>query len=304
MAYSTSSVSNIADLLTFIRNACTANGWTLAGNVLYRGNCYVEIIADGSIGLRIRGGTGIDGSNNLTGACPQYAWIGTIAGVPLAYPLTAEAHINTAPDEVYIVINYSTSYYSLLAWGMSDAPGLTGSGVWFHANRTTNQGTREYHSDPSGIGISINFGTHVDGAPMFSVYDGSEGTNSGGTNNSFVHHDLDGAGWSSGDDVYPSAFRYLAPLYQIQPNAWNGEAVLLPYSVYFPRPSSKHSLVADFKHVRLVRINFLQPKDTITLGPDRWRVYPFFRKEVATPNGGPGVTHSGTLGYAVRYTGP
>ncbi len=212
MAYSTSSVSNIADLLTFIRNACTANGWTLAGNVLYRGNCYVEIIADGSIGLRIRGGTGIDGSNNLTGACPQYAWIGTIAGVPLAYPLTAEAHINTAPDEVYIVINYSTSYYSLLAWGMSDAPGLTGSGVWFHANRTTNQGTREYHSDPSGIGISINFGTHVDGAPMFSVYDGSEGTNSGGTNNSFVHHDLDGAGWSSGDDVYPSAFRYLAPL--------------------------------------------------------------------------------------------
>lgn len=302
MAYDTASVSDIADLLTFIRSACTANGWTLSGNVLHKGGVYVEIVADGTVGLRIMGGTGIDGSNLLTGAGTVYAYLGTIAVQALTYPLIAEAHINASPDEVFIVINYATNYYSMMAWGASDVPGLTGTGNWYYSNRMQETGVREYHSAAAGIAITDSFNEAPDGAPMFSVYD----VQVNATNNSFIHGDVDSGGWhGTAANRVASSNIYLSPLLACLPNAWNLEAILLPFQVYVPRSSgNKYSLVADFKHIRHTRINYLEPGDIITLGSDQWKVYPWFRKDAATPNGGQSLTHSGTFAYAVRYTGP
>jgi hypothetical protein len=307
MAYAIASVSSLADLLTFIRNSCTANGWTLSGNVLHKGTCYVEIVADGVVGLRINGGTGKDGSNLLTGGGPQYAYLGTVAAVPLAFPLSVEAHINASPDEVYIVLNYSTSYYSIMAWGLSDVPGLTGTGVWYHATRFAAQGGNEYTSAPGGINTFSNFSGHCDGAPMFSVWTGNNGSSANnGQNNSFIHHDVDGSGWGTYVNVtFPSSNIHLSPLLASLPNSWNQEAVLLPFPIYVARVAgSKYSLVADLKHIRHTRIDYLAPEDIITLGSDQWKVYPWFRKDASARNGGQTLTHSGTIAYAVRYTGP
>lgn len=303
MAYASSPVANIADLLTFIRNTCTANGWTLSGNVLWKGSTYVEVLNDGTVGVRIHGGTGKDGSNNLTGACATPAYFGTIAGQALTYPLTVEVHINTSPDEVYVVLSYATSFYSLMAWGISDVPGITGSGVWFHANRTSAQGTNEYQLGLDGTTAQTNFGAHPDGFPLFCV---TALTNAGGTNNSFIHHDVDALGWSdSGSGNVPSSFRYVHPLASYLPNAWNNETVLLPYPIYVPRTSgSKQTLVADLKHIRHCRIDYHEPGDIITLGADMWKLYPWFCKSLTSRDGGSGLTHSGTLAYALRYTGP
>jgi hypothetical protein len=303
MAYATSSCASITALVTFIRNTATANGWTLSGQVLHKGACYVRVWDVDGTNVGIQGGTGIDGSNNLTGACATAAYLGTIAGIAIAYPLTAEMHINTSPDEVFVVINYATSYYSLMAWGLSDVPGLTGTGVWYHANRTGGQGFREYHTSLAGIDIVSNFGAHVDGTPLFMAYGTTE---AGGTNNSFIHHDVDGGGWtdySAGN--WPSSFRYVYPLNAYQPNAWNGETVLLPYPVYMARTSgNKQTLVADFKHIRHCRIDYHQPGEIITLGPDDWKIYPWFNKSTVNRDGGASLNHSGTLAYALRYTGP
>src|SRR5512139_2715813 len=127
MAYVTASVSSRADLLTFIQNACTANGWTLSGSIIHKGNVHIRILDDGTR-LNIRAGTGKDGSNNLTGACANDSRLADYLNPgAVAYPLIAKAHINTNPDEVYIVINYSVSYYQFAAWGQSDVPGLTGT---------------------------------------------------------------------------------------------------------------------------------------------------------------------------------
>jgi len=307
MAYATSSIADLASLLTFIRDTCTLNGWTLSGNVLHKGDTYVEVMLDGSVGVRILGGNGKDGSNLLTTPGPQYAYFGTIAGIPLTYPMTCDIHINTAPDEVFVVINYSTSYYSLMAWGKSDVPGLTGTGNWYHANRTPQQGSREYQCSPAGIDTQTNFGVNVDGCPLFHVYTGAPGGNSSGTNNSFIHGDVDSGGWhgNTGSSNMASSNRFLSPLIAYSPNLWSGEALLIPFPVYMPRSSgSKQTLVADLKHIRHIRIDNIVPGDIITLGPDDWKVYPWFRKDITERDGGAENTHSGTLAYALRYTGP
>jgi hypothetical protein len=305
MAYETGSASDLAGLLAFIRSSCTAHGWTLSGNVLWKGGTYVEILLDGTVGVKITGGNGIDGSNNLTTPCPESAYLGTIAGVALSYPMTVEAHINTSPDEVYIVINHTTNYYSLMAWGKSDVPGLTGSGVWFHATRTWKTGTDNFNIDEAGVSTVTNFGTHLDGAALFSIYTGDTSSGGGGVNNSFIHADVDSLGWHDGSGDFPTTFACVTPLQKLLPNAWNNETILLPYPVYVPRTSGdKNTLVADLKHIRLLRIDYHEPEDLITLGSDTWRVYPWFRKDVTDRDGGSELSHSGSFGYAVRYTGP
>ena len=307
MAYVTAVVSDLAGLLAFIRNACTANGWTLSADVLWKGNTYVEIKADGVIGISIKGGTGKDGSNLLTGGGPNYAYLGAVAAQAFTFPMTVEAHINATPDEVYVVCNFSTSYYESLAFGISDVPGLTGSGVWYYATRYELQGSDQYKTSAGGFYNGASFGAHPDGGPMFACYAGEGGSVDNGVTNSFIHADLDGQGWAAtaGAASFPSSNRFLSPLLASLPNAWNGESVLLPFAVYGARSSgSKYSLVADLKHIRHCRIDYLDPGEIITLGSDSWKVYPWFRKNAATPGGGAGLTHSGTLAFAVRYTGP
>jgi hypothetical protein len=304
MAHATSVAASWADLLTFIRNTCVANGWTLAGNVLHKGGIYVEIIADGSIGLRITAGNGIDGGNLLTGAVGEYAYLGAIGTQGVTFPLTAEVHLNTSPDEVYVTLNFATTFYELMAWGKSDVPGLTGTGVWCHATRTWKTGVSDMQTSTEGVTTFINFSFHCDGSGLFMINAGFNGSNNSGVNNTWIHADVDGGGWHAGSGNFPSAMRYMSPLYAYSPNTWNLEALLIPYQVYMPRTSgSKQTLVADLKHVRMVRIDYLEPGDIITLGPDKWKVYPWFRKDTAARDGGSQISHSGTLGYAVRYTG-
>ena len=88
------------------------------------------------------------------------------------------------------------------------------------------------------------------------------------------------------------------------PSAWNGESVLVPIQVITSRPSNLWSLVGELTHARYVRLDNLEPGQLITLGPDRWKVYPFYRKDATARDGGDGIDHTGTLGWAIRYDGP
>lgn len=301
MAYVTDAVDDVDELLTAIRNACTANGWTLSGSVLHRGAVYVELTT-ASGALVIQGGTGVDVGNALTGAGPAVARIRSLAAQALTYPMTVEVHILTDPDEVYVVVNYATSYYQLLAWGQSDAPGLSGTGVWYHGSVSSVYGEGSYSAGPAGGAISNAWNASPAAHPAFWVVD----VNAGAACNSFIHGDVDARGWhGTAAAGIASSFCYVAPLIGIQPNLWNGEAILLPFPIYVPRSAgSKYSMVADLKHVRHCRVDNHEPGDIVTLGTDQWKVYPWYLKNSAFPSGGTRSTHSGCLGFAVRYTGP
>jgi hypothetical protein len=92
------------------------------------------------------------------------------------------------------------------------------------------------------------------------------------------------------------------------PNLWNDESVLTPCTPYVTRGSSKCSIVADIDILRYLRIDTHFAEDIITLGTDKWKVYPMYKRDTTTridfgSSYGP-IQHSGTLAYALRYDGP
>lgn len=300
MAYATGSANDMTALRTAIFSACTDNGWTLSGEVIHKGNCYIRIQVVGTT-LQFIGGTGIDGSNALTGVAPAVVRI--VSGQTVAvmsFPITYEIHVNADPDEVYVFVNYNVTDWQWAAFGLSDVSGIDGTGVWFSASSSADRTTQTvaWVGTPGGGGNQSN-------SFMFGMfYLTGLGAQIG---NSFIHDGLDGGGWSPSATGTACAHAWApqAPLYGILPNAWNNEPVLLPISVYKPRSSgNKISLVADLRHARLFRIDFHDPGEVITLGTDQWKVYPWYRKDSANRNGSDSsISHSGTMGVAVRYTG-
>ena len=295
MAYVTGTSANLAALLTDIRTACTDNGWTLSGDILHKGDAYVRTTTSGTA-LLLRGGTGKDGSNNLTGLAPRDCKFDGVTAQAITYPVTYHVFIFTSPDEVYIVINYESDFYQVAGFGLSDVSGLTGTGGWVASLRNVAY-SGGFTCNTNGGGTSAFLGMF----PFF--YTNSDGN---GTSQSFIHSDVDSQGWQgTAATQLPQTIAALTPLYALLPNVWNDQTVLLPHPVYVPRTSgNKVSLVADFKNFRLCRIDYHDPGDVITLGGDEWKLFPWYKKNAS--NAGDSISNvndSGTFGFAVRYDG-
>lgn len=303
MAYVTGLVSNLTDLVVAIRDACTDNGWAAAGDVLYKDNVHVRIQLSGSV-VTFLGGTGVDGSNNLTGAGPNVVRIRELAQA-FTYPMTYEVHILTDPDEVYVIVNYAVDFYQWAAWGQSTVEGLPGTGVWYAAScHASNVGTGvAINASGSQLGIASSAHNH----PALLSTSSASGGNAANTQNGYVQHGIDGEDWNvaspaGGNGLH--GYTALDPLLSLLPSTWNNQTILLPVVAYRVRASSKVALLADLAHARHCRIDYHDPGDIITLGTDRWRLYPCYSKNASARNGGNGIQHSGTMGFAIRYTGP
>lgn len=298
MAYATGLANTLGDLVSAIQSACTNNGWTLSGEVLHKDDVHVRIQVVGET-VTFLGGTGIDGENELTGSGPNIVRMRALEQA-FTFPLTYEVHILTDPDEVYVIINYAVDFYQWAAWGQSTVEGLPGTGVWYAASCHANSSTNAISIAPQ-LGSAINGGNN----PAL-LATSSAGGLSNDTQNGYVQHGLDSEAWNPANPANDNGlhgYTALHPLLSLLPNSWNDQTLLLPVVAYRLRSGSKVSLVADLAHARHCRIDFHDPGDIITLGEDRWRVYPCYRKDVANRNGGNGIQHSGTLGFAVRYTG-
>lgn len=348
MAYLTGNASSLPDLLTALRNACAANGWTLSGDVLHKGTCYVETLsivkgAHTDFGLlTFRAGNGIDGSNNLLDAPADFAANRIACGAigPFStgtsttfadwdWPVTYHIHINAAPDEVYLMVNYGSNlFWQGASFGQSPSPGCPGTGNWHHASgiRTAvDTGTAgrlpaaaRIVVNPDGSRLSSFNSGVVPGAIPFWQYTKDE---SGAQPTPSSFHGTwanDGVtvGWShsrynwnsSGNPGTAmnvvSAALASQPLPTYGPNTWNNEAHLVRLQIATPRLDWKSSIVGELKHARFIRNDFLDDGEVITLGSDQWKVYPAYRKEVTVRNGSgsSGADHSGTCALAIRYT--
>lgn len=310
MAFVTGNANTMADLLLAIQNACTANGWTLSGNVLHKGTCYMEVkISTGgsSNGLiLLEGGTGIDGSNNLTGRSNMNPSglgndisytpaSGTNFSQAFSFPLTYFIHVNTTPDEVYVVANYASTYYQHIGFGQSTMPGLNGSGNWYYGG--------------NGLYKSCGYG----GANTYGGYYYSSYTSGGGDyftcefgNAQGLDHNLDGTEtWNvdCGNGYTGPQSQEWYDLWRRQPNAWNGESILIPVRSYAPRGSGFYSPALECAHSRHLNLSNLNDQQVITIGPDKWKIYPWHKRgtyfNYSTQSGDSGYT-----GVALRYDGP
>lgn len=344
MAYVTGSTSSMTDILTALRNACTANGWTLAGNVLHKGGCYARVSlgnngdgnAPANSRVELQVGNGIDGSNALTDAAPRWCALGLIADASAVYtdwdwPAAYHIHIGTAPDEVYLFVNYGAGqFWQWLGFGKSPSPGNAGTGNWQSATMGSAYGngitfrTNRVSLTPTGANIYSNV-TNPNFVPLPFFTHQIVNLSTRPMISSFMHGCIDDAaagvprwntsteGWNNRDAVTtPQLTGAVAadPLFTRSPNAWNNEAVLLPLQIVQGRPSAKVSIVGELKHMRLVRNDFIDPGAVITLGTEKWKVYPAYSKNIAgrngsnTGNSSSTLTHSGTMAMAIRYDGP
>lgn len=310
MAFVTGTANSLPDVLSALIAICTANGWSHSGDVLHKGGCYAQLQVVGE-SLVLRGGTGIDGENALIGPGTNVVRLGTINAGPfkITFPVTYEIHVHSVPDEVYCLVNHDSSRWQYLMFGLSDVDGVPGSGMFYAASLP---------SISSGWDHLIAIGTDYGGrafqvcpAPFWTDQLDSQ------IHNSFIHHGfLGGTGWSGGGGGQGSATsmvlgeisasKPLVPRYARQPNAYNGAASLLDFKVWLRREDNKVSLIQDFAHARLIRVDNYNAGEIIDLAPDRWRVYPWHQKDTSARDGGntsTGITHTGTLGWAIRYDG-
>ncbi len=284
MAYITGTAASVASLLTAIQGACTANGWTLAGSVLSKGTCYQRLTISGTQ-LQLTAGTGIDVSNNLLGIADELACVlgRTSTLVAYAFPLDYFIHINTAPDEVYVVVRYGGTFYQCLAFGQSAQPGLVGGGNWYSGSQNTVFGAN------TDAGSLLSSGGDNGSCAVMGLFYGIQ--YAGNRQNGAVHHALDSATWK-----VEGAWRDWYSPFILQPNAFNSRSILIPIRVYAPRTGGFISPVLECRHARYVNLANMVPEQVITLGPDRWRVYPWWAKDARL-----GIVN---CGHALRYDGP
>lgn len=309
MAYYTGTANDLGALRQALIDACTGEGWAWdsTNEVLSKGTMFVRItVASPSLSLL--------GRTSLTaGDAPNAVRVGRLlseSGYPtydITFPATYELFLFA--QEVFMVINYDVDRYQWLGFGKSTLNGLPGTGMWFGASAAATIVGAVGPGKTGPIYITATGG-------------GDEGNNAGNTaalfwwisgasyataRNCWLHSDLDGHGWqfaNGTDNSNPFGNGPLSTLIGILPNAWNSEAVLLPIRAYKMRPSNRLSMTGDLENARHTRIDNYDPGQIITIGTDRWKVFPWFRKNTAVRSGGNNIDHTGTFGWAIRYEGP
>ena len=304
MAYYTGNFSSFATLKNSVETALQANGWGLNGDgVLEKNGMYLRLTATAAQ-LLLQAGTG-SATGALPGAAPNGVKIMDFEGSPMNFPATYDLHVNTGPDEVFLVVNYNADKYQQLSWGKSNVQQIGGTGMWFsgsfHENAASNQNHLVYTSaDASYFG----FGWSGMGCGLFAEYY----TQALGC--SYVHTGLDTTAWRrvySGDGNLIGSGDPVAGLLQALPSMFNQNTVLLPLLVSQRRLSQGQTIVVDMANARLCRNDNHLSGEIVEYGADKWKVYPFHRKNADVRNGvawSTGANHSGTFAYAIRYTGP
>jgi hypothetical protein len=294
----------MADLKTALENACVANGWALIDGILSRSTSFFQVTSEASRVI-VKAGTGqtgttLDGQPTAYGVC-----VINYLGTTWTYPVDYEIHNFTDTDEVYFIVSYNSGFYQHLNFGKSDVPGIGGTGAWL---------TGSYGSFLTSINSGHGIAIYTISSQIGANSSGLEGGLFFGSSVSYpshhIHTGLDTTDWKRsksgvGNILGPS---WAAGLLVSLPNLSNQANVLVPIKAIQVRNAGGRTIVANLKNSRYLRIDYINPGDIITFGAEEWQVYPVFRKDAAVRNGvsanAGAASHSGTFGYAIKYTGP
>lgn len=257
-------------------------------------------------------------SNAVASPAPGVVMLGRIyarTGKPtreISFPCSYE--VFGFAQELYLVANYDVDSYQYMAFGKTHVPGIPGQGGWCAAST----GSTWSSADPSiGTAGPSSFSLTLTGFTGDSGSGGHGAPGLWGSSNYvaasqtvWVNSGLDGHGWKFGTDLAtrPMIYTCCTQLLFLQPSAWNGEATLLPLRIVKERPSFKSSLILDCQNARHIRVDNLSPGDILTLGSEKWKIFPWYRKNSTYRNASNtppyDYNHTGTLGWAIRYEGP
>lgn len=323
MAYFVGTANSLHDLRDNVYMALTANGWTLTSNTVHKNGTYISLTVTGtgvSLGsyLNLSVGNAMDSANPTDFVQSRIGLIPRDGGAGLnqtswSWPVAYYIHILQDPDEFYLLVNYG-AFWQSLAFGKSPVLGNPGTGNWCHGSQGINAICYDntLAISPDGVVSQYYWAANMGCNIPFALR--SVGGGSSAQSGSRIHAYTGlagGVGWSPPLSALASggasSMVPLTPLLRTQPNAWNLEATLLPCQIFQGRESQKSSLVGELKHLRITRNDYLPDGEVITLGADRWKVYPAYRRNTGARDGVSGeqpADHSGTMAIAIRYDGP
>lgn len=309
MAYYSGTAASLTALRTALLTHAQADGWTLTGNVLSKAGVYFEI-TETATNIKCLGCE----SNAVANPAPETVNIGLIYYHPtpgerkISFPCTYE--VFGFAQELYLIVNYDVAAYQWMAFGKSTVQGLPGQGGWCGASAGSTYANGFISGLPTVQRITPSSGGSSSASSLSSaLFYLSVGTYQA-ARNCWVNHGLDGHGWMWGGakNYSPIGIRSVVPLISTQPNAWNSESALLPIRAWKERPYYKSSMVADLVNARHVRIDNFTPGDILTIGSDKWKVFPWYIKNLTYRDGTGDAPltydHTGTFGWAIRYQGP
>lgn len=309
MAYQTGTVASPSDLATLLKNFAVANGWTLAGDVVSKGGCHVELTAPSGSELRIRGAR--NGLFSGVDLCPRYSRI-----LNTTWPSVATYHIVAfdSPDTVWCTINFGTIYYMHVGFGNLQKYGTWNGGMWFHAQHTTSNSDAACLAFIDGMARPYYSNSPNNCAMFWSQQDYSPWGIASNNKCSFLHCELRGEVWPATGSVTDSGNfnmihcpTILQPTQKANPNAFNGQTVLTPFQLFLQNTDGHMMSIGHVGHLRFLKMTNYNPGDTIQIGSDRWRLFPWHRLDATVPDGvqnSNSGTTTGVLGVAVRYDGP
>lgn len=320
MAYYNGSVTSLAALRSALVDACTSNGWNWDSGteMLSKGGLFNRVTLTATemlfLGRTSAGGGDAPGVVAIGRLCNSSGW----PTFEFTWPAEYHLFVFTDPDEVYLVVRYDLDFFQWAAFGASAVAGLPGTGMWIGATRGSDLAVLTLASSGVAvIGESVGGASSVAGRyylspAMFWTTQQALPAARRQDRNCFVHSNFDAQGWLLNQLISNAniGVTAISDLLATQPSAWNSEAALIPLRAWMIRPSSRVSLVADAYNARHVRIDNYEPGQIITIGPDRWMVFPWLRKDTSARNGSANVSdaqsisHSGTFGWAIRYEGP
>lgn len=303
----TGNFSSFVTLKASMEAALQNHGWALNGDgTLVKNGMYVRLVASTIYQIAAFAGTGSSLPPAPLPGAPAYGVkIMNFSGSPMNFPATYDLHVFEDTDEVYLVVNYNGDKYQQLSFGKSRVNQVGGTGMWLTGSFRSDVVQAATHLVYTSASDSyVGFGWSGMGCGLFhEAYNAPLGC-------SYIHTGLDTTGWKqvgTSDGNLLGSGDPMAALLQSLPSQFNQSTVLLPLLAVQRRLSKGQTVAADLENARLCRNDNHLSGEIVTYGTDRWKVYPFHRKNAAVRNGVPwstGSDHTGTFAYAIRYTGP
>lgn len=301
MAYYTGHVANIEELKNVLIEHCLKQqGWVWQNSILSHETSKIHLeITHNAKNIIFRGVTALNNGVYTPNQCRIGVLSSNMTQGEIIFPCQYEFF--AFEKEFYLVINYDTDCYQWLAFGRSnyDFSQSGGTGMWLSASLGQNITS---NTKPFAIGINIEGGAGNQSLISPTLFWGSHGAYANIWRQSFIHTNLDNDGWLI-DGGSLSKNSLYEELLNKQPNQWNSDAILIIPTVLKSRGENKTSIVLQPEYCRFLRIDNYEPEQIIVLGHEKWKVFPFFRKNVQSRDGGYNINHTGTFGWAIRYEG-
>jgi hypothetical protein len=305
MAYQQTTATSVEDLINKLATFASGLGWTVERNTIVLGNRtvslkraesdFVHIFNTNTLSIRIRASTGIDTSLAATAQpgvsaaeAESNCGSGPFASVFLFGDTNSTAYVN-------VVFDTGNSIFRHFCFGMIQKVGSWTGGTYFDALWLQTGSTwnatplSTAHHPMFGFANGVEGGIRVDVPPASNTFAPIGTAGSYGFTPPYI------VSGGTTDQRDQEGF-YLSSV-----NSWSGVTPLRQIKLRVERGSGFWSEIGYVPGIRLVNIARWATGDEFSIGPDTWKVFPWWRQGVRPPGDTTGA-YSGNYGYAYLKT--